>query len=104
MGYQQDDRQMYSVNLTCADCGTAVNQLPFQPTPGRSVYCSDCLRKKRGSSTGGNQRGGGFQRRMYQVDMKCADCGAQISELPFSPSGDKPVYCSDCNRKRRDQR
>ncbi|MBI2010718.1 MAG: hypothetical protein HYS89_00560 [Candidatus Colwellbacteria bacterium] len=30
---------------TCADCGAAVTELPFQPTDGRPVYCRDCYRK-----------------------------------------------------------
>jgi len=28
----------------------------------------------------------------------CAQCGKYI-EVPFEPSADKPVYCSDCYRK-----
>jgi len=38
------------------------------------------------------------------LDLKCADCGKAIEELPFEPSSDRPVYCSDCNRKRRPPR
>jgi CxxC-x17-CxxC domain-containing protein len=38
---------------------------------------------------------------MVQVDLNCADCGAHITELPFQPSGDKPVYCRDCLRNKR---
>ena len=29
---------------------------------------------------------------------KCADCGKDC-EVPFKPSGDRPVYCRDCYRK-----
>ncbi len=35
---------------------------------------------------------------MYDVDLECAKCGAHISQLPFQPSGDRKVYCNDCNR------
>jgi CxxC-x17-CxxC domain-containing protein len=35
------------------------------------------------------------------MGLKCADCGADIKELPFQPSADRPVYCRDCNRNRR---
>ncbi|NOZ80628.1 MAG: DNA-directed RNA polymerase [DPANN group archaeon] len=28
----------------------------------------------------------------------CADCGNEC-EVPFKPSGDRPVYCRDCFRK-----
>lgn len=30
----------------------------------------------------------------------CAECG-QECEVPFKPSGDRPVYCRDCYRKKR---
>jgi len=30
----------------------------------------------------------------------CSDCG-QEAQVPFQPSGDKPVYCSACFEKRR---
>jgi len=33
-------------------------------------------------------------------DVKCADCGKQ-TQVPFKPSGDRPVYCRDCYMKRR---
>lgn len=44
------------------------------------------------------------QRQMFDVTgmgLKCADCGVDITELPFKPSSDRPVYCRDCNRKRK---
>lgn len=37
-------------------------------------------------------------RQLYNV--KCADCGKQ-TQVPFKPSGDRPVYCRDCYMKRR---
>ncbi len=101
--YQAQDRQMFDVNEKCAECGTAITQLPFQPSGDRPVYCSNCLRNRRGTSPGGNG-GGGFTRaprQMYDVDLNCAQCGTHITQLPFQPSGDRPVYCMDCNRTRR---
>ncbi len=35
-------------------------------------------------------------RQLYEV--KCSDCGAS-TQVPFSPSGDRPVYCRDCYMK-----
>ena len=32
-------------------------------------------------------------RQLYSI--KCASCGKQ-TEVPFKPSGDRPVYCRDC--------
>lgn len=50
----------------------------------------------------------GFERRgmvdVRHLNLKCADCGKEIDELPFEPSSDRPVYCGDCNRKRRPPR
>lgn len=46
-----------------------------------------------------------FQRRQMvdvrHLGLKCATCGVEISELPFQPSGDRPVYCKECARQRR---
>lgn len=47
---------------------------------------------------------GDFERKMVQGDWKCADCGKEITELPFEPDQDRPIYCRDCWSKRRDQR
>jgi len=33
----------------------------------------------------------------------CAECGKEC-EVPFKPSGDRPVYCQDCYKKRRPRR
>ncbi|MCX6726137.1 MAG: hypothetical protein NT052_02410 [Candidatus Shapirobacteria bacterium] len=41
------------------------------------------------ASAGTDQQG----RQLYSV--KCANCGKQ-TEVPFKPSGDRPVYCRDC--------
>ena len=38
------------------------------------------------------------------LNLKCADCGVDITELPFEPSTGRPIYCDDCNRKRRPPR
>ena len=42
-------------------------------------------------------------RQMYDVssmNLKCATCSVEIKELPFQPSGNRPVYCQECNRGR----
>ena len=44
------------------------------------------------------------QRPMFDVDMNCGECGAHITRLPFEPSGDRPVFCMDCLKKRRESR
>ena len=52
-----------------------------------------------GFSGGGNRGGGGFgggDREMFQAT--CASCGNSC-EVPFRPTGSKPVYCNDCFKK-----
>jgi len=42
-------------------------------------------------------------RKMFQGNWKCSDCGGEITELPFEPSGDRPLHCRDCWSKNRPQ-
>ena len=57
-----------------------------------------------------NYRGGGGPRRDYaprpkvQGNWKCNGCGAEITELPFSPAPDRDIFCRDCWRNKRDSR
>jgi len=37
-------------------------------------------------------------REMHKIT--CSDCGKE-AEVPFKPSGDRPVYCKDCFQKHR---
>ena len=37
-------------------------------------------------------------RQLYNV--KCSKCGKQ-TQVPFKPSGDRPVYCRDCYMQKR---
>jgi len=43
-------------------------------------------------------------RKMHDVrayNLKCANCGKPIEELPFLPlSSNRPIYCQECNQKR----
>lgn len=40
-------------------------------------------------------------RQLYSV--KCSNCGKQ-TEVPFKPSGDRPVYCRDCYMQKKNAR
>jgi len=65
----------------------------------------------RNDRSGGGRRSGGsrarrgegdFPRRSSRREMHqaiCSNCGNKC-EVPFKPTGDKPVYCSDCFEKR----
>ena len=43
--YDRGPREMFSA--TCSSCGKDA-QVPFRPTSGKPVYCSDCFRSQRG--------------------------------------------------------
>ncbi|OIO47962.1 MAG: hypothetical protein AUJ28_00215 [Parcubacteria group bacterium CG1_02_37_51] len=82
---------------TCSDCGKDC-EVPFRPTGEKPVYCSDCFRGKdndapRRSSGRDAGRFGSRDREMHQA--VCNKCG-QKCEVPFKPSSDKPIYCSNC--------
>ena len=70
--------------LVCKDCGKE-----FVWTAGeQEFYASRGFENKNGirpASTG--------ERKMY--DAVCASCG-KACKVPFQPREDRPVYCSDC--------
>mgnify|MGYP003396043706 FL=1 len=51
-----------------------------------------------------NNRGGFAPRQMVKGNWKCSDCGKEITELPFEPAPDRPIYCRDCWSKNRPPR
>lgn len=81
------------MTLVCRDCGSAFtfsareqefyNQKGFNQ-PSR---CPACRAQNK------SNRGGDLRRKMY--DVVCANCG-KPTQVPFQPSGDKPVYCREC--------
>ena len=44
--------------------------------------------------------GGGFGGPKEMFKAKCAECQKEC-EVPFKPSGDRPVYCKECFSKRK---
>ena len=112
--------------LTCRDCGQAFTftsgEQEFYASRGFSEpsRCPDCRAARKsqrdggsyssygGSSYGGSSYGGGGgggysagggrgQREMFSAT--CSSCGKE-AQVPFQPSNDKPVYCSDCFQQR----
>lgn len=82
--------------LVCRDCGaefvfTASEQeffaeKGFTNEPGRCLSCRQSRRQ---------QRNGGARAPRQMYDATCSNCGAE-TQVPFQPSGERPVYCSDC--------
>jgi len=87
---------------TCDNCGKSC-EVPFRPSNGKPVYCNDCFGKMK---DGGNFKGktdrGNFSRSDFDSKQMfkaiCDNCGRSC-EVPFKPSNNKPVYCSDCFEK-----
>ena len=83
------------ITLKCKDCGkefvfTAGEQefyaeKGFQNQPQR---CRDCRNAKKNGGAPVKP-----QRELF--DAVCAECG-KPAKIPFQPTNDRPVYCSDC--------
>src|SRR5436309_7798711 len=102
--------------LTCRDCGQAFTftsgEQDFYASRGFSEpsRCPDCRAARKsqrdggGSSYGGGYGssyggGGGGRGSREMFTATCSSCG-QEAQVPFQPSGDKPVYCSTCFEQR----
>ena len=96
------------LTLYCRDCNQeftfTAGEQEFYASRGLTNQPSRCpscraARKAQGGDrySGGGRSGGGYRerepRQMYTVT--CSSCG-QEAQVPFQPSGDKPVYCSSC--------
>jgi CxxC-x17-CxxC domain-containing protein len=80
----------------CAECGRKC-EVPFRPSGDKPVFCSDCFGKKEGGSRFDRRDSGrpsfGGDKKMFEA--VCDKCHKSC-EVPFRPTGDKPVFCSDC--------
>lgn len=93
----------------CDECGKDC-EVPFKPSGDKPIYCSRCFETKGGGSRDRDDRGRGRDRddrgrgrddrgsrdrdrQMYSV--VCDSCG-KPDRVPFKPSSDKPIYCSEC--------
>ncbi len=96
-GERKERSQMHSA--ICTACGKNC-EVPFRPTGDKPIYCSSCFEKEGGASSrkrdNNGRRSEKESRRMFSA--QCASCGIRC-EVPFRPTGDKPVYCSSCFEK-----
>ncbi|MDD4995967.1 MAG: hypothetical protein PHW15_00615 [Patescibacteria group bacterium] len=60
--------------------------------------------ENRRSNYRGDRGGNSQPRQMIQGNWKCSECGKEITELPFEPAADRPIYCRDCWFQKRNQR
>jgi len=101
--------------INCSDCGIdfvfSASEQEFFAEKGFSSApkrCSSCRAQRRASgggassygTGGGYSGGGGFDRPREMHDATCARCGNE-TQVPFRPTGARPVYCSDCFRMMR---
>ncbi len=90
-------REMFQA--VCSKCGKDC-QIPFRPTNGRPVFCSQCFEDQGNSSNFVRPENRNFNRSSNNEDRQmfnaiCADCGDNC-KVPFQPTSDKPVFCSNC--------
>jgi CxxC-x17-CxxC domain-containing protein len=94
--------------LTCRDCGQRFTftsgEQEFYAARGYSEpgRCPDCRAARKAERDGGGYGGGSFggsraPRQMFTAT--CSSCGNE-AQVPFQPTGDKPVYCSACFQQR----
>ena len=56
-----------------------------------------------GGGFGGGSSGGFRDRPREMHKTTCSECKKEC-EVPFKPSGDRPVYCRECFAKRKQSR
>ena len=92
--------------IACADCSQefvfSESEQAFYADKGfteprRCASCRAIRKSQRGDSGSGDRGGYSSAPREFHTAI-CASCGNE-ARLPFVPSGDRPVYCSDCFRR-----
>lgn len=85
-------------NLECRDCHSSfvftVGEQEFYSEKGftnEPQRCKICRDSRKNSMRG--------ERELHST--QCASCGAN-AKVPFKPSNDRPVYCSDCFARMKD--
>lgn len=89
--------------LICKDCGQeflfSAGEQEFYAEKGfqnEPLRCKACRIKRKTPKSEG-----GLPRKMYTA--VCADCGRECT-VPFEPRGNRPVYCSECFGRHRQER
>lgn len=81
-GFRNDrgggSREMF--DTVCSSCGKAC-KVPFNPTSGKPVYCSDCFEKVSPKSGGSDRRDSRFGRSENRERSPRADYSTQLNNL-----------------------
>ncbi len=84
--------------LTCKDCGKefvfTTSEQDFYAKKGyenEPKRCPDCRAKRKVQ----------WQAQRPSYPIKCAECGKE-DEVPFKPSGSRPVLCKECFKKQKE--
>jgi CxxC-x17-CxxC domain-containing protein len=90
-------------DAVCDKCGKSC-QVPFRPSGDKPIFCSQCFEQEGGGSRGNDRRSSNRRSFRPSGDREmftaiCDDCGKEC-KVPFSPSKEKPIYCSECFEKR----
>ena len=92
----------------CDSCGKSC-EVPFKPTSGKPIFCSDCFEQNQNESPKkfGRERS---DRKYKSVDSRrrsfddrdsvmhhaICDSRGEDCEVPFRPTKGKPIYCDNC--------
>jgi CxxC-x17-CxxC domain-containing protein len=93
-------------HITCVDCGEdfvfTSGEQEFYRQKGLTnapTRCKNCREaRKANRSEGGGPAGHAARSAGEMHSAVCSDCGAE-TQVPFVPTGTRPVYCRDCFQK-----
>jgi len=94
-GRNSERSRMYKA--ICSECQKSC-EVPFKPTGDKPIFCSNCFRNKGNAEP---RKFSGRDSRRFSSDNKimhkaiCDACGKEC-EVPFRPTGSKPIYCNQC--------
>jgi CxxC-x17-CxxC domain-containing protein len=80
----------------CDECGNNC-EVPFKPSSDKPIYCDNCFKNIRGESKKSDRRYSSDRdsKKRYRHKAICDSCGKSC-EVPFKPTGGKPIYCNNC--------
>lgn len=94
-----NEQNFETQQLQCVECGStfefSAEDQEYYAQKGYSSpkRCPECRANRKAQS-----RNNGPQRQRKQYTVVCAACGCETT-VPFRPSEDRPVFCSDCYKK-----